>query len=415
MAIREVFDIPKRYKTWSFALIAIGVLSLIIGFIMYGAGGEGEEGIHHKTRFWATLLHNSVYFLLVVNASMFFVAVTSLAWGGWQMAFRRIPEAIGAAVPYLGGFALVVLIAIVAGGHHMTHIYHWTDHEAVQNDSILKGKAGFLNPTFYIIWTILSVALWSFLGYKLRRLSYELDARGLETAEEGRRYIFRNTVWAALFLVWFGLTVMSVTPWLWLMSIDAHWYSTMYSWFTFASTWQPGLALIIIFVVYMKNNGYLSYTTEEHVHDLGKFLFAFSIFWAYLWFSQFMLIWYANIPEETVYYQNRVKGAYGGIFWFSFLINFLAPLLILMRRGTKRNYGTITIMSLVVIFGQWLNFHQMIFASVAPDHVEMNLFDFGVALGFIGSIMLIVGNVLSKHPLEAKNHPFMKESIIHHT
>lgn len=411
MDIKDLFDIPKRYRTWSLALIGVGILSLVIGFFVYGA----DSDVHHKSRFWATMLHNSVFFLLVTNACMFFIAATTLAFGGWQMAFRRVPEAIGAAVPWLGGIALIVLLAIVLGGHHMSHIYHWTDHEAVQNDAILAGKTPFLNTTFFIIWTVLTIVLWSVLGYKMRRLSYEIDERGLQTAAEARRYIFKNTVWAALFIIWFALTVMSTVPWLWLMSIDAHWYSTMYSWYTFASTWVSGIALIILFVVYLKNQGYLEYTNEEHLHDLGKFMFAFSIFWAYLWFSQFMLIWYANIPEETVYFNNRVKGTYSGIFWFSFIINFLAPLLFLMKRGPKRNYGAMTIMSLVIIFGHWLDFHQMIFASVSPTHVEMNLFDFGVALGFVGIIMLITGNALSKYPLTAKNHPFMKESIIHHT
>jgi hypothetical protein len=208
---------------------------------------------------------------------------------------------------------------------------------------------------------------------------------------------------------------MSTTPWLWLMSIDAHWYSTMYSWYTFASTWVSGIALILLFVVYLKNTGYLEYVNREHIHDLGKFMFAFSIFWAYLWFSQFMLIWYANIPEETVYFNSRTQGAYSGVFWFNFIINFLAPFLILMRRSSKRNYSTMTIMSLIIIFGHWLDFYQMVFASVLPEHVEMNLFDFGIALGFVGVIMLVAGRVLSKYPLVAKNHPFMKESIIHHT
>jgi hypothetical protein len=159
----------------------------------------------------------------------------------------------------------------------------------------------------------------------------------------------------------------------------------------------------------------LEYTNTEHLHDLGKFIFAFSIFWTYLWFSQFMLIWYANIPEETVYFKSRVEGAYKGEFWLMLIINFVAPLLILMRRGSKRNYGTITMMSLVVIFGHWLNMHQMIFGSVAPEHNELGLFDFGVAAGFVGIIMFVTANALAKHPLVSKNHPFMKESIIHHT
>lgn len=411
MASKDFFDIPKRFRTWSLALMGVGILSVIIGFIVYGAGDD----VHHKTRFWAALLHNSTFFLLVVNASMFFITSTILAFGGWQMSFRRVPEAIAAAVPVIGVIALVILLAIVFGGHHMSHIYHWTDHEAVANDRILKGKAGFLNETFFTIWTVLTIGLWSVLGYKIRRISLETENNPFNSVQEARRYIFKNTVWAAVFIVWFALTVASVTPWLWLMSIDAHWYSTMYSWYTFASTWVAGIALIILFVVFLKNRGYLEYTNEEHLHDLGKFLFAFSVFWAYLWFSQFMLIWYANIPEETVYFKSRVEGAYKGEFWLMLIINFVAPLLILMRRSSKRNYGTITIMSMVVIFGQWLNFHQMIFGSVAPEHNELGLLDFGIAAGFIGIIMFVTGRALAKYPLVAKNHPFLKESIIHHT
>ena len=193
----------------------------------------------------------------------------------------------------------------------------------------------------------------------------------------------------------------------------------MYSWYSFASTFVAGCALIAIFVVYLKNQGYLEYTNQEHLHDLGKFMFAFSIFWTYLWFAQYMLIWYANIPEETVYFQSRVtsdhkSGAWSGIFWFSFMINFLAPFLILMRAGSKRNYTTITFMAIVILFGHWLDFYQMVFASLFPDHVTLNLFDFGVAAGFVGVIIYTTGSVLAKYPLLAKNHPFVKESIIHH-
>jgi hypothetical protein len=411
MAIKDVLEIPKRYRTWSLALIAVGVISLIVGYFMYGAGDD----VHHKTRFWATLLHNSTYFLLVVNASMFFITATTLAFGGWQMAFRRVPEAISACVPVIGAIAVIILLAIVFGGHHMSHIYHWTDHEAVANDKILKGKSGFLNTTFYSVWTILTVVLWSVLGYKMRRLSTEIDDHDFENIQAARKYVFKNTVWAAVFIVWFALTVMSTVPWFWLMSIDAHWYSTMYSWYTFASTWVAGISLIILYVVFLKNRGYLAYTNEEHLHDLGKFVFAFSIFWTYLWFSQYMLIWYANIPEEIVYFKVRTQGTYAGLYWMMLIINFLAPLLLLMKRGPKRNYTTMTILSLVVIFGHWLNFHQMIFASLFPDHVELNLFDFGIAAGFVGTIMLVTGNVLAKYPLVSKNHPFLKESIIHHT
>ncbi|RYF86662.1 MAG: quinol:cytochrome C oxidoreductase [Chitinophagaceae bacterium] len=354
---------------------------------------------------------------MVVNAVMFFICATTLAWGGWQMSFRRVSEAISTCVPVIGVITLVILLALIFGSNHT--IYHWSDSHHAEQDPALAHKMGFLNKPFFAIWTIITIAGWWLLGKKIRSLSRNSDNKPF-TLEEGKKYIWNNTVWAAIYAVLFALTVLSSIPWLWLMSIDAHWYSTMYSWYTFASTFVAGIALITLFVVYLKNNGYLELTTKEHLHDLGKFMFAFSIFWTYLWFSQFMLIWYANIPEETVYFKPRVQGPYRTIFWLNLIINFLAPLLILMKRASKRNYGTITMMAVLIIFGHWLDFYQMVMPSVMMDekgitHVPNILPDLGIALGFVGLIMFVTTRSLAKHPLIAKNHPFLKESIIHHT
>lgn len=405
--IKEHFQTPTRYKQWSLGLMTVGVLSLIIGFIVYG-GGNTPSG----NRFWAALLQNSVYFLLIVNAALFFYAAHTLAMAGWVMSFRRLTEAISACVTPLGIICFVILMCLVFGGH--SGLYEWVDKDAVAKDAALKGKSGFLSPAFFTIYTVLTIGLWTLLGMKMRNLSRSIDDTKL-TVEEGKRYIFTNTVWAAVYIVWFALTVMSVVPWLWLMSLDAHWFSTMYSWYTFGSTWVSGIALMTIFIIYLKNQGYLEYTDEEHLHDMAKYQFAFSIFWCYLWFDQFMLIWYANISEETVYFKTRFEGAYAGIFYLNLIINFVAPLLIYMKRGSKRNWGTVTFMSVLLIFGHWLDFYQMVFPKVDPDHVQMNLFDFGIALGFVGLIMWQTARVLSKFPMLAKNHPFLKESIIHHT
>lgn len=404
-SVKEHFEIPGRYKQWSFGLIGVGVLSLIIGFVLYG-------GTDHGTRFWASLLQNSVYFLLITNAAMFFFCATTLAYGGWTLTFRRVTEAISVSVIPIGIITFVILMALVFGGK--TTIYEWLDKDLVKNDAILNGKKGFLNPTFFTVWTTLTIGLWILIGKKMRSMSQEIDNHPL-TIEEGKKYIFKNTVWSAIYIVWFALTVASVTPWLWLMSINAHWFSTMYSWYTFASSFVAGIALITLFVIYLKNKGYLEYTNVEHLHDLGKFQFAFSIFWTYLWFAQFMLIWYANISEETIYFKSRFDGAYKGVFYLNLVINFLAPLLIFMKASSKRNYATVTFMSVLLIFGHWLDFFQMVFPYHYPDQVPLNLFDFGVALGFVGLIMWQTGQALSKTPLLAKNHPFLKESIIHHT
>ncbi len=204
------------------------------------------------------------------------------------------------------------------------------------------------------------------------------------------------------------------------MSIDAHWYSTMYSWYTFASTFVSGMSLIAIFVVWLKNRGQLEYVTEEHLHDIGKFMFAFSIFWTYLWFSQYMLIWYSNQPEETKYFVERIgtaekSGPYHGIFFLNLVLNFLCPLLILMKRGAKRKWTLVTLMGILIIFGHWIDLYQMIMPGTLHENAQMNLFEFGVPCIFIGIIMWGVGRYLTANSLVPKNHPFLKESMIHHT
>ncbi len=414
MSLREQFIVPKRYNKTAIGLMAVGLLAIIALYVTHGSKNDP----HEQARFWAALLHNSVYFLLVVNAAMFFICATTLAWAGWPLSFRRVMEAISTAVPVIGVICAIILFTICFGSNH--ELYHWADSKLVQTDKVLQWKEGFLNKGFFAGWTIFTIVSWSLLGWKMRKLSRSLDEKPVGSIEEGRKYIWKNTVWAALFIVVFALTVMSSIPWLWLMSIDAHWFSTMYSWYTFASTFVAGIALITLFVVFLKNNDYLELTNQEHLHDLGKFMFAFSIFWTYLWFSQFMLIWYSNQPEETIYFIKRIGNSaytapYKGIFWLMFLINFLAPLLILMTRGAKRNYTTITFMSLLILFGHWLDVYQMVFPGPSPDHVPMLLYDFAVGLGFVGLIMFVTGRALSKAPLLARNHPFVKESVIHHT
>ena len=412
--MNQSFELPGNYKKWTIGLIIVGLIALLYGFVMFhpfAHAGHGEN--LNSTRFWAVLLQNSVYWLLVVNASMFFIGVTTLAMGGWQVALKRVPEAISSVVPVLGIITFIILMAIVWGGHD--DIYHWVNKETVANDKIIRGKSGFLNPVFFTLFSALTIFLWSFLGKKMRSISLESDNNGSMDYETGKKWINKNVLWAALFIVFFGLSVGSTIPWLWLMSIDAHWYSTMFSWYTFASTFVAGLSLMALFIVFLKNNGQLEYVTEEHLHDIGKFMFAFSIFWAYLWFSQYMLIWYANIPEETGYFKIRVQGPYRGIFFLNLVLNFACPLLILMKKSTKRNYTLLTIMAVLIIFGHWIDFYQIVMPGTMYDHAELMPFEFGIAILFIGIIMWRVGVFLSSHSLTSKNHPFLKESMIHHT
>jgi hypothetical protein len=405
-SLRTQFEVPGKMKTWSYALIGVGLVAVSYGMVTKGFSSDEHEQVH----FWGTLMYNSIFWTLICNASMFFICVTTLAQAGFTQSFRRIPEAISTMVPIFGAITFAVLMYIIFGHKH--HIYHWLDAEAVAADPILRGKAGFLNPTFFVIWTTATIGLWSFLGWRIRQLSKQADEVEMNN-ETGAKFILKGTVRAALFTVWFGLTVGSTIPWLWMMSIDAHWYSTMYSWYTFASSFVAGMSLVALWLIYLKNKGYMELTSQEHLHDIGKFMFAFSIFWTYLWFSQYMLIWYANIPEETVYFKHRVQGPYKGVFFFNLIINFLCPLLILMKRSAKRNYTLVTFMAVLIIFGHWIDFYQMVMGSLMKEHVELGWLDFGILTFFVGMMILFVGKSLASKPLIPKYHPYLKESVIH--
>ncbi|MBW7951257.1 MAG: quinol:cytochrome C oxidoreductase, partial [Chitinophagaceae bacterium] len=185
--------------------------------------------------------------------------------------------------------------------------------------------------------------------------------------------------------------------------------------YNFASTFVSGIALIALWVIYLKNKGYLEYTNQEHLHDLGKYMFAFSIFWAYLWFSQYMLIWYSNQPEEVIYFKHRVQGPYKGIFFLNLIINFICPLLIFMKRVSKRNYTLVTFMSVLIIFGHWIDYYQQVIGSISKEHVTLGWLDFGILSLFVGMMIFGVSKALASKPLIPKYHPFLKESVIHHT
>lgn len=409
--IKEQFEIPARMRTWAFGLIAVGLLAVIGGFVAYGLSSNNAD----KAVFWGTLLYNSLFFTMICNAVMFFICATTLAMASFTVTFSRVSEALSTLVPIFGGITFLLLIIIVFTDK--SYIYQWLDNTSVAHNEVLKGKSGFLSKPFFLIWTILTIGLWAVLGARMRRLSAETD-EGKFSFESGKSFIWRNTVTAALFIVWFALTTASVTPWFWMMSLNAQWYSTMYSWYTFASTFVSGVSLIALWVIYLKNKGYLELTNQEHLQDLGKFMFAFSIFWTYLWFAQYMLIWYANIPEETSYFIPRVRGVYKGIFFLNLIVNFVCPILILMKRSAKRNYTLMTFMCVLILFGHWIDFYQMVMGSISPEKVTLAVsgwFDFGTAALFVGIMIYGAGRALAARPLVPRYHPFLKESIVHHS
>jgi hypothetical protein len=401
--LNQEFKVPAKLKSTSYALLGIGILTLLAGLVFLLLKGDQMA----QNRFWAVLLQNSIFFLLISLASVFVLSATSLAQAGWIVAFRRIPEAIGSIVWVLALILGILLMVIVWSNN--THIYSWLDPNFNPDNELNKLKNFFLSKGFFTFWTILTLALWGWFGVKLRELSVKQDSE----PKGSTKVYWLNFNYSAGFIFVFALTLASTIPWLWIMSIDSHWFSTMFSWYTFASSFVSGMSMVMLWILYVKRHGYLEIVSDEHVHDVGKFMFAFSIFWTYLWFSQFMLIWYANIPEETVYFQIRMHGPYRIFYWLNIILNFVAPILILMPRPNKRNYFVVSLVAVIILVGHWIDFYQMVMPTTVGENWHIGWFEIGIVCGFVGLMMFLISNKLTKAPLIPQNHPFLKETIIH--
>ncbi len=401
--LNQEFKVPSKLKNTSLVLLGIGVVTLLAGVFTFLMCKDQLC----QNRFWAVLLQDSIFFLLMSVASIFILSATSLAQAGWIVSFRRVPEAIGSIVWVFAIIVGIILMTLIWTDNY--HIYAFLKDGYNPHNSLNALKNFFLSKGFFTIWTILTLVLWGWLGVKLRQLSVKQDSE----PKGSTKVYWLNFNYSAGFIFVFALTLASTIPWLWIMSIDSHWFSTMFSWYTFASSFVSGMSLIMLWVLYIKRQGYMEVVSTEHIHDLGKFMFAFSIFWTYLWFSQFMLIWYANIPEETLYFQIRFHGPYRIFYWLNIILNFVAPILILMPRPNKRNYFVVTLVAIIILVGHWIDFYQMVMPTTVGVNWHIGWYEIGILCGFIGLMIFLVSNKLTKAPLIPQNHPFLKETVIH--
>ena len=394
-----MFTIDKKAKNFSMVLMAIGIMAVIFGFVSNPHGA------------WPALLFNTYFYLGISVFAVFFVALQYVAEAGWSIVLKRVPEAIMGALPVFSGIMLFIMIASIM---HWNHIYHWL-HEGIMDpasehyDRIIAGKEPYLNATFFVIRTIVYLLGWNYFAKKLRSLSL------LEDKQSGSGIHFKGISTSAWFMVFFAVT-SAMASWDWIMSIDAHWFSTIFGWYVFAEWSAIGFTTIFLFTLYLKRQGYLKDVNESHIHDLGKWIFAFSLVWTYMWFSQFMLIWYANIPEEVTYFTARLEVKnYKFLFWFSMLINFLFPIILLMSRDAKRNNSRLIFVSCVILLGHWLNSYLLVAPGTLGTHGHIGFTEIGMGLGFAGLLIYLTLNTLTKAPLETKNHPFLDESKHLHT
>ena len=394
-----MFTIDKKAKNFSMVLMAIGLIALIYGF---------STDAH---RAWPSLLFNNYFFIGIAVFGVFFVAKQYVSEAGWSIVLKRVPEAVMSALPVM---SLIMLFIMFASIMHWNHIYHWL-HEGIMDpasdhyDKIIAGKEAYLNGSFFIIRTIIYLLGWNYFAKKLRALSV------LEDKVLGTAIHFKSVSTSAWFMVFFAVT-SAMASWDWIMSIDPHWFSTIFGWYVFAEWGAIGFTTILLFTLYLKRQGYLEDVNENHIHDLGKWIFAMSLVWTYMWFSQFMLIWYANIPEEVTYFMARLEVEnYKFLFWFSMIINFIAPIILLMSRDAKRNNGRLIFVGCVILVGHWINSYLLVTPGTLGTHGHIGFVEIGMGLGFAGLFIYLVLNSLTKQPLETKNHPFLDESKNLHT
>jgi hypothetical protein len=394
-----MFTINKKAKNLSMALMAIGLIALIFGFVSNPHGA------------WPALLFNTYFYLGISVFAVFFVAMQYVSEAGWSIVLKRVPEAIMGALP---AFSAIMLLIMVASIMHFNHIYHWL-HEGIMTvgheeyDYIIAGKEPYLNATFFIIRTIIYLLGWNYFAKKLRSLSL------LEDREGGTAIHFKSVSTSAWFMVFFAVT-SAMASWDWIMSIDAHWFSTLFGWYVFAEWAAIGFTTILLFTLYLQRQGYLKDVNESHIHDLGKWIFAFSLVWTYMWFSQFMLIWYANIPEEVAYFTARLEVEnYKFLFWFSMIINFVLPVILLMSRDAKRHNSRLIFVSIIILIGHWLNSYLLVAPGTLNTHGHIGFTEIGIGLGFAGLLIHLTFKTLAKEQMEAKNHPMLDESKHLHT
>ena len=381
-------DVPATPRLWTVAAIG-GGMTLVAGLV---AGSD---------RAWAAWLVAGEFVLGLGLGGLFFVSLLYVTGSSWAVAFRRVPEAMAATLP-ASAIAILALLLFRPSG------YPWFHGLAAHEGPLAAFKVAWLSYPFFVARAVAYFVVWIVLASALVRQSRHQDLDGDE------RHSSRNVALSAGGLVLFAITV-SLASFDWIMSLEPNWYSTIFAVYQFAGLFQSALAAMIIAVVWLHRRGPLrDILGEHHLHDLGKLLFAFSSFWMYIWFSQYMLIWYTNIPEETSYFVLRQKNGWFALFIINIFLNWAIPFLVLLRRDTKRHRRTIGLVAAVVLLGRWLDVYLMIFPGVVGESPTFGLWEIGLTLGGIGGFGLVLAAVLKGAPAVPVSDPELVESLEYH-
>ena len=434
-----MYTFSNRLRITSFILMAVGILGIGIGFVsapssveeakamiashddghgdthaeVPGMGAEVEHGnmadhgtdhdehlLHQlQNRPWAALYVAALFFFIIALGVLAFYAIQRAAQAGWSPMLFRVMEGITA---YLVPGGIIVFVLLVLSVLHLNHLFVWMDPEVVEHDELLQGKASYLNPVFFLIRAAIFLGGWILYREVSRRLSLAQDK-----ADDNSNFK-KNFRWSAGFLV-FYLVSESMMSWDWIMSVDPHWFSTLFGWYVFASMFVSGITVIAMIAIYLKSRGYLPDVNDSHIHDLAKFMFGISIFWAYLWFGQFMLIWYANIPEEVTYFVTRIED-YKLPFFGMLALNFVFPLLLLMNSDYKRVNWFVIMTGIVILIGHYLDVFNMIMPATVGDQWYIGIPEIGAVLFFAGLFIFWVFRAFTMAPIQPVRNPYIEES-----
>lgn len=372
----------------------------LIGLLLVGAIGALAGLFFNPQRFWPSLLQNSFFFLSLALGALVFVAIQFLANAGWSVALRRVPEAM---MGYLPAGA-IALLAVFFGRHTL---YEWTHPEVVRASHVLQAKAAYLNTPFFFARMAVFLLLWVVFMRLLRRESRAQDTDGeLEHTWRSRKY-------SAVFIMLFAIT-FSLASFDWLMSLEPEFYSTIFAFYCFSGLFVSGIAAITLLVLFLRGRGLLPQVNEEHLSNLGKLVLSFSTFWAYIWLSQYLLIYYTNFPEETGYYLRRTDApGWWALFILNLLLNWAIPFVMLLPRIAKRGVGWLTAACVIVLAGHWLDLYTMVMPALDLSPM-LNWVDVAMFCGFGALFLIVFRRSLEQSSLVPARDPYLEESLSLH-
>jgi hypothetical protein len=387
----EQVTIPPGHP-WN-RLPIVGVVCAVLGAAVCAILGPADP-----RQFFFSWLVSFLFFLSLSLGALFFVLIQYAAQGGWGVVLRRIGETTFAMLPVMAALFLPVLL-----GLH--DLYEWTHAEALEQDALLRWKAPYLNVPFFLFRAALYFTLWSFIAVLYYRGSRGQDATG----DPGVSARLRRLAGPSLIVLALTQTFASID---WIMSLTPHWYSTMFGVYFFAGSFVGFIALLSVVAVALRRAGLLdTVISADHLQDVGKFLFAFTAFWAYIGFSQFFLIWYANLPEEAIWFQARMEGSWMTVSLLLMAGHFVIPFFYLMGRAVKRRGTTLAIGGLWLLAMHFVDLYWQVMPVLHPEGLRPSLLDVAALLTVGGCFLAVASSLMRRRPLVPLRDPRIAESL----